>query len=211
MGFENGRLVRAVFRATTGTDQQVMTLHYDLDDASSTPNDPQQLADTLRDAVRPFVIARYTNSWTIDPVLVVEEIDPLNPLDPRSSWTSGAALPGTKALSSQLLPRGLCALAALKSANLGRRFNGRIFFGGSWAEGDNLDGNVESNWRGFLLNELNAIPKQPDIATGVSLATAKWCIYSRTQRAANLNPYAVPVASYIVRTPFHYLRSRAQL
>lgn len=210
MGFANGKLLRVVIRASSGGAQQVMTLHYDLNDSLGTPNNPQTLANRIRDDVRPFVAARYTNSWSIDPVLVVQEIDPLAPNAPRASWTAGVAIPGTKSLASQLLPRGLCAVAKLSTANIGRRATGRIFFGGSWAEGDNLDGNVESNWRGFLLNELNAIPKQPDLATGAALASANWVVYSRTQRAANLDPYAVPVASYIVRTPFHYLRSRAQ-
>lgn len=211
MAFENGRLVRVVLRASSGSDQQVQTFHYSAIDASfpSHDNDMQELADRIRDDVRTYQRARYTNAWTIDPVLVVEEIDPLNPTATRASWTSGSAVAGTKSLSSQLLPTGLCPLVALKSDSLGRRYNGRVFLGGSWAEGDNLNGNVESDWVGFISAEFDNVPKQPDLATGVSLANCHWVIYSRTARAANQTPYTADVTSFVVRSPFHYLRNRA--
>jgi hypothetical protein len=211
VGFENGHLLRVVLQAQVGADSQVMVLHYDLQNATAgNDNDPQQLADDFRDDVVPAFAALYNSAWTIPPVLIEDEKDPLNPTDPRSSWSSGTTGAGTKTgTATEQLPRACCAVATLKTDNIGRRHTGRIFLGGTTLEGDQNAGNwtgsgIVSLWDALLA----AIPREPDIAAGVSDATAKWCVYSRTQRAANLDPYASAINAVVRRGPVHWLRSR---
>lgn len=212
MGFENGHLLRVVLEASaSGGRSQVHTLHYDLQDAplAEPANDPQSLADTFRDSVIPSYRALFNGGWTILPVIVEDERDPLNPTHPRSAWTSGVSSVGTRATGSQDLPPGICGVATLLTDHIGRRFRGRVFLGGTLVEGDQdagtWDAGITASWHTFL----DAIPHQPDLATGTSSSTANWCVYSRTQRAANLDPYASHVSAYIVRPVVHYLRSRA--
>lgn len=210
VGFENGKLVRVTLRASLGDAQMVNTFHYDLDDGNLTvPNDPQSLADRFRDDVRPQVATFIRPSWTLDPVVVTQEKDPLNPLAPRSSWTSGAAMAGTSGDSSELLPSFVSPVVALRSDHIGRRFNGRLWLMGHFGETSQNGG----TWVASILTALNtvmaSIPHTPDIAPGASDATAKWCVYSRTQRAANLNPYASAIQTYAVRSLVHSLRRRA--
>lgn len=210
MGFANGKLVRVTLRAVAGSDQQVNTFHYDLQDATlDTPNDPQSLADFFRDNVLAGFKAFYSSAWTIDPVLVVEEIDPLNPHATRGSWTSGSAGAGTATPSSDLLPPQCNVLVALKTASLGRRFNGRMWLGGSRSEGEQVNGSWSSSFLTGCATYLATIPHQPDIASGISASVADWVVYSRTQRAANQNPYAVKITSATARTLVHTLRTRA--
>jgi hypothetical protein len=211
MGFENGKLVRVILRAATSSDQQVNTFHYDLQDAPAQPaNDPQSLADTFRDDVLPHFVAQYSSAWLIQPVEVIQELDPQNPLAPRSSWTSGTETAGTRAESTDLLPRPCCTVVKLNTAKIGRRFAGRTFVGGSNAEVEQAAG-VWTTAQITLVNTLmSAIPLQPDIAELGSDSTANWCVYSRTQRAADLDPYAEHITSYTIRTLVHWLRSRQQ-
>lgn len=210
MGFENGKLVRVTLRASLGTQEMVNTFHYDLVDATlEAANDPQTLADRFRDDVRPQIATFIRPAWTIDPVVVTEEKDPLNPLDPRSSWTSGAAIAGTSGSSSELLPSFVSPLVALKSTHIGRRFNGRLWLMGNFDEGSQNSGSWATAIMTALTTVMNSVPKQPDLATGASTSTAKWCIYSRTQRAANLDPYASAVDSFVIRPVAHSLRRRA--
>lgn len=212
MGFENGKLVRVVLRATVGSRQEVLTLHYDLIDAiGGTNNDPQTLADLFRDNVIPVYKTFFRSNWTIQPVEVVEEIDPQHPLDPRSSWTSGTTVAGTNASSAQLLPTASCMIVALKTPHIGRRFNGRMFLGGSWNEDDQNSGAWAAGTLTGVATLLAAIPVQPDLATGPSDSVAHWCVYSRTQRAANADPYASPVTSTIRRPNVRWLRRRQDL
>jgi len=211
MGFTNGKIVRVALSAQQGSDVQVNTFHYDLDDPfGQTPNDPQQLADTFRDAVRPLFAARYSSGWSILPVTVVEEFDPQNPHSPRGSWTSGSAIPGTKSIiAADLHPSFTVMVVTLRTDHIGRRFTGRLFLGGDWMETD-INGNT---WNATPLTAaatwLATIPHQPDLATGLSTATAKWCVYSRTQRTENLDPYASAIQTATARTLVHSLRSRA--
>ena len=203
--------MRAVDNASG--DQQVNTLHYDLVDAvpiGEADNDPQALADFFRDnVVAPFK-ALYINTWTIQPVVVSEELDPQNPTAARSEWTSGTAGAGTRSAQTDYLPRAACAVASLVTNHIGKRYRGRIFLGGSTSEADQTGGVWQSGiitlWNAYLA----AIPKQPDIATGVSSATAQWGVYSRTNRAADIDPYISPVISTPLRTQFRWLRSREQ-
>ena len=211
MGFENGRLVKVIVRATDGVDQQVATFHYDLiDDVAEPANNPQQLADDFRDDVIPGWLILFTPAWSFDPVEVVEELDPLNPTDPRESWVSGSSTPGTNDGGNQLLPRGICGLVSLKTAHIGRRFRGRWFLMGQFDEVGQNGGVWSGGVIGVMDDLIASIPREPDLADGVSTSTARWCIYSRTQRAANADPYASAVTDAIRRDQLHYLRSRAQ-
>jgi len=213
MGFENGRLVRVVVRAlenATG-DQQVNTYHYDLVDSAipgEPANDPQSLADFFRDNVLAPFKAMYTSSWSIQPIVVAEEIDPQDRLAPRSEWVSGTAAAGTKAAPTDLLPKACCGVCAVSTTHIGKRYRGRIFLGGSIGEIDQSAGVWQSGATSLWNTYVNAIPKTPDIATGVSTSTATWVIYSRTQRTEDLDPYASPVVGLSVRTKVRWLRSR---
>lgn len=212
MGFENGKLVRVVLKAQSDAgDTVVNTLHYDLIDSAipgNAPNDPQTLADVFRDDVIPEYAALFTNHWSALPVEVVQEIDPQNPHAPRSAWTAGIPVTGTRTISSDLLPVQMCQVATLRTDHIGRRFRGRMFIPGSYAEADQNAGvwNVFPQTLAQAL--LDAIPEQPDLATGTSASVAHWCVYSRTQRAQNLDPYASAIAGEVLRTQVHWLRSR---
>lgn len=210
MGFENGKLVRVTLRAEAGDgEEQVNTFHYDLDDSGVGDNDPQALADRFRDDVRPVWGSLYRSTWTLDPVVVTMEKDPQNPLAPRSQWTSGAATPGTNGGSDQLLPPGLAVVVALNTDLIGRRFRGRLWLSGSLQEADQNAGSFVSGYLTGIATIMAAVPHEPDICTGdCTGTTAKWCVYSRTQRAQNLDPYAVPITSDTVRTLVHNLRRR---
>lgn len=212
MGFENGKLVRVVLRATaTGGGDDVTVLHYDLEDSAipgNDPNDPQSLADAFRDDVLPSYGALFDNTWSIQPVEVTQEKDPLNPTAPRGSWSAGVAFTGTRSVSSDKLPPEVCGLATLRTDHIGRRYRGRIFLPGTLVEADQNAGvwNVFplTAWQTFL----DAIPREPDIVTGTSESTAKWGVYSRTQRSQNRDPYISPVTSTVLRSRVHFLRSR---
>lgn len=212
MGFENGNLVRVVLHAANGAGRDVVNvLHYDLQGGSpvDTANDPQSLADAFRDDVMVHYRALFHASWTISPVIVEDEKDPQNPTSARRAWVSGANAVGTKFDTSDWLPPGICGVAALRTAHIGRRFTGRIFLGGSLTESEQNDGVFGTSLQGLWDSFLGSIPKQPDLAAGVSGATANWVIYSRTQRAQDKDPYASPVTAYLIRPKAHYLRSRA--
>lgn len=209
MGFENGKLVRVVLRATVADDQMVTTLHYDLDDNNDLqPNDPQSLADTFRDDVVPTFKALFNSAWSIQPVIVQEEFDPLNPTRPRSGWVSGAAVAGTRVDAAEQLPRAACQVTSLLTGLIGRRFRGRIFVPGSYYEDDQAGGVFNAALLTKVAAFTNSIPRQPDIAGPGSDSVANWCVYSRTQRAANLDPYAAHVATTVARAGVYWLRSR---
>lgn len=213
MGFENGKLVRVVVRAVENAtgDQQVNTFHYDLVDSpipGNAANDPQSLADFFRDNVLASFKAMYINTWTIQPVIVAQEKDPQDLLAARSEWVSGTPGAGTRSAQTDYLPKAACAVATLSTDHIGKRYRGRVFLGGSTSEADQSAGVWQSGittlWNAYLAT----IPLQPDIATGASASVANWVVYSRTQRAANLNPYASSVVSKTLRTQFRWLRSR---
>lgn len=212
MGFENGHLLRGTIVArNAGGDQLVNTFHYDLIDAPATPaNDPQTLADLFRDNVIPQWKANISAAWTLDPVLFVDEFDPQNPTAPRGSWTSGTPQAGTKTVGTDALPQFCTALVTLRTSHIGRRFRGRMFLFGTFLEGEQAAGAWGSTFLTGLQTMVNAVPKQPDLATGPSDSVANWCVYSRTQRAADLDPYASAITSATVRSLVHSLRSRAQ-
>jgi hypothetical protein len=213
MGFENGKLVRVVVRAVDNAsgDQQVNTFHYDLVNSNifgEAANDPQALADFYRDNVLGPFKALYINTWTIQPVVVAEEKDPQNPLAARSEWVSGTAAAGTRAGQTDYLPRAACAVAALTTNHIGKRYRGRTFLGGSTSEADQTGGIWQSGILALWNAYLAAIPRQPDISTGNSTSTAIWGVYSRTNRAEDVDPYISPVQAATVRSQFRWLRSR---
>lgn len=210
MGFTNGHLLRVTLSAQLGSRTEVNTFHYDLVNAPLSPdNDVQTLADTFRDDVLPTWADFYRPRWTINPVEIVDEFDPLNPTAPRSSWTSGSSGVGTRGGSTDLLPSAVCWVMSLQTAHIGRRFRGRNFIGGDIDEGAQSDGSWVSGamteWQAFA----DLIPVEPDLATGPSDSTANWCVYSRTQRAANLNPYASAITGKTVRPQVFWRRKRA--
>jgi hypothetical protein len=213
MGFENGKLVRVVVRAVENAtgDQQVNTFHYDLEDSAvpgNAANDPQALADFFRDNVIAPFRAFYISSWSIQPVIVAQEKDPQNPNAARSEWVSGSVLAGTRAAQTDYLPKASTAVASLSTNHIGKRYRGRTFLGGSVSEADQSAGVWQSGITTLWTAYLNAIPKQPDIASGASASVANWVVYSRTNRAADIDPYASPVVSFTLRTQFRWLRSR---
>lgn len=210
VGFENGKLVRVTLRAVdTNGDEQVNTFHYDLIDDITGSNSPQDLADRFRDDVRPAWIAHYRPNWTLDPVVVTEEKDPQNPSAPRSSWTSGDPAVGTRSTSGDILPRKMCAIATLRTDHIGRRYRGRNFIGGSNTE-DNLTAGIWGDtYLAYLQAMIDNVPFEPDLATGDPLGvSAHWCVYSRTARALDQDPYASHITSATVRPEPHWLRRR---
>jgi hypothetical protein len=215
VGFENGKLVKVILRATRGADQQVNTFHYDLiggwDPLLSNGNNPQALADTFRDDVRPGWAAWYGSDWSIQPVQVVDEIDPQNPGDPRSSWTSGSAIAGTSSGSGDQLPPNLAIVVKLTTALIGRRHTGRTWISGSRQESEQSYGQWVSGIVAGAETFMGTIPMEPDIqeGTGIGDDSAHWCVYSRTARAADQDPYASAVTGFAVRDLVHTLRSRA--
>jgi len=197
-------------RANAGPGfEAVNTLHYDLINVPTfIDNDPQQLADLFRDNVVPTFKALFPNTWTIDPVTIIDEKDPQDPTATRAGWTSGTSVAGSKAVSGDLLPKAICGVATLRTAKIGRRARGRIFVPGVFQESEQANGLWNTLGLTVMNNYLGSIPLQPDIATGVSSSTANLCVYSRTQRGADLDPYANHVTSITLRGDLHWLRSR---
>ena len=210
MGFENGKMVEVVMKATAGTLTQVNTFHYDMDDGGGTqPNSPQDLADRFRDDVRPHFIGNFSSAWTLAPIEVTQVKDPQNPTAPRSSWTSGSPAAGTATPGTDPLPNFCSPLASLRTAHIGRRFRGRLWIMRTNSEGDQSGGSWTSGELADLNTLVGFIPFQPDVAGPGSDATCTWCVYSRTQRAADLDPYASAITSVVVSPLVHSLRSRA--
>lgn len=208
MGFDNGKLVRVVLHAQVAALEWTTVLHYDLVDSPAGANDPQSLADAFRDDVIPTYKALFTPTITINPVLVEQEKDPQNPTSPRSSWTSGTDVVGTKTESTDELPLATTFLASLRTDTVGRRARGRIFIPGVWLEGEQSGGVWGSNAHTLAAAFTDSIPRQPDISPPLSDSTANWCVYSRTQRGADLDPYAPHITSVLLRNGVYWLRSR---
>jgi hypothetical protein len=212
MGFQNGKLVRVACEALSGSGTaQVNVFHYDLIDdpvITGQENDPQLLADFFRDNVMTHVAALFDSGWTIQPVVVSEEKDPQNPNQARSQWTSGNALPGTRVVSGEALPWGVCGVAKWPTDHIGRRYTGRTFLGGALTESDQAGGVWTAGILGLWNAYLNAVPFQPDIQSGISEATANLCVYSRTARTLQVDPYAAHCKPHILRSKVYWLRSR---
>lgn len=211
MSWETGRTLRVVLKAHAGTEEQVNVLHYDANDggvANIGANNPQSLADFFRDNVMNLVAANFTAGWSIDPVIVEEELDPKNPTAPRQAWTSGGILQGGKVASSDVLPSALCVVYRLDSDRIGRRYNGRLFAMGSRHEADQAAGSWTTTYLTDQGRYVNAIPHQPDISGPGSEATCNWAVYSRTNRSQGISTYLAHIQTPIVRSRLHWLRSR---
>ena len=210
MGFQNGAVLRVALEATKAGRSQVNTFHYDVEDTDPIDGstDPQTLADYFRDHVRGDFGGAFPPSWSIQPVVVTMEKDPLNPNAPRRQWQSGAAIPGTGDNTSDLLPAGLCTLVTLHTDHIGRRATGRTFVGGVRTEGNQANGLWNTNVMNAVAAYMSHIPRQPDLVSGFSWSTAKWSVYSRTTRALNQNPYLQAITSTVVHPEVHYLRRR---
>lgn len=209
MGFENGKVCVARVSIKAGDQEHINTYHYDLHDLDPlAPNDPQSLADAFRDDVIPHYKPLYDPSWTIQPVVVYQEKDPQNPLAPRSEWTSGTPQAGTGTGTGDFLPQGVCTVVKLLTDHIGRRFRGRLFIGGNPHEGVQTDGSWTAEWLDAVNLLLGAVPHQPDISPPGSPSTANWSVYSRTQRAANLDPYLSHISTAIAGNRVRWLRSR---
>lgn len=207
-----GKLVRVVCSATNDiVGTEVNTLHYDLSDHDALgANDPQSLADFFRDNVTDKLRACFTNAWQIQPFVVMEEKDPLNPNAPRGEWQSGSPTLGTINPGTDPLPPSCCAVATLKTDFVGRRHTGRLFLPGDTHENDQNNGQW-INVGGMLTvwqNYLDAIPRQPDISGPGSTSTCNWVVYSRTNRAQSEPTYVAHVKSVVLHTKVHWLRSR---
>lgn len=211
MSFTDGKLVRVSLVATKSGRSQVNTFHYSLSDGflGDPDNSPQALADWFRDHVRGDFAGAFPSAWQIQPVNIIEEKDPLNPTAPRSEWTSGGTIAGTGDSSVDLLPSGCCTVVKLTSEHVGKRHTGRCFIGGVRTESNQANGIWSSAVITAVTAYMNHVPKQPDIADGISLAEANWVVYSRTARAANQTPYVSRITGFTVRPEVHYLRSRA--
>lgn len=210
MGFENGHLVRVAVEARATGVSSVNTLHYDLINVPGFgTNDVQQLADRIRDDVLPHFASLFTNDFQIQPVVVTDEVDPQDEHAPRQQWTSGAPQPGTRVITGDFLPFGCVGVSINKTDHIGRRYTGRSFVGGAFAESDQA-GSVWGTGIVDLMNQYMASwPRQPDIVTGDSQSTANLCVYSRSQRLQSQNPYATHIRSTTVGNKVHFLRSRA--
>lgn len=210
MGFENGQLVRVALAAVATGIECVNTFHYDLkNDPGMSDNDPQQLADTIRADVLPHFAAMYSPDFQIHPVVVTDEKDPQNPTAPRGQWSSGTATPGTRAITGDFLPFGCVGVSINRTSSIGRRYTGRTFVGGAFAETDQA-GSVWGSTIVDLMNQYMAsIPRQPDVSGAGSTSTANFCVYSRSQRGEDRDPYASHVVSTVVGSRVHFLRSRA--
>lgn len=209
MGFENGKVCVVRIRITAGDQEHVNTYHYDLDDTlGPDDNDPQSLADTFRDDVVPHYKPLYDASWTIQPVVVYQEKDPQNPTAPRSEWISGTTQAGTGTGTGDFLPQGVCTVVKLTTDHIGRRFRGRTFIGGNPHEGVQTNGTWTAEWLEAVDILMDAIPRQPDISPPGSDSTARWSVYSRTQRAADLDPYLSRVTAAVIGNRVRWLRSR---
>ena len=217
MGFADGFLARVTLEAVhSATGNRIVnTLHYDDHDATlpwpEKSGTMQTLADRLRDALMTPYRACFENTYVIQPIVVTDEKDPLNPDAPRDQVSSGTAAVGTLATVPNRLPIQCCAVASLRTDHIGRSFRGRSFLPPGWSEGDQ-DNGVWATGSAYLIRAqafLDAIPVEPDLVFGASDTVCHWTVYSRTRRARGLDPYATDVTSKSLETAVHWLRSRA--
>jgi hypothetical protein len=203
--WDGGRLTRCVFEAQhkASLTLNVNVLHYFFTNGS---DDPQILADTLRDDVLPSFKALYSNEWTVSAVEVVDEKDPLNPGTALTGVSSGSPGDGTRSRSGDKAPRAECAVVTLGTGFHGRRFRGRLFLGGDIRQADDADGVWLSGQKTVWQTFIDAIPLAPTDALWAG--DVEWVVYSRTQRAATLTPFASAVTTKTLRDSVHWLRSR---
>jgi len=212
MGFENGSVFRVVFKASKTGRDEVNVFHYDADDGiSGGSNSGQSLANAVANDALSWFRGLYDNSWLCSPVEVTEELDPQNPHAPRGQWVGGVEETGIGPTPTAPLATGHCVVFGLATAHIGRRYRGRVFVGGSPGEIDINGNNWEGTWLTKAAEYVSALPKQPDVAGGITDATCKLSVYSKAQRAALLDPYLSAVTNIETRTAVHWRRSRANI
>lgn len=211
MGFEDGHLVRVTLSAQKGDDVIVNTLHYDLHD-STVDDSPtlQGLADRLADDLLGPYADLFPSDWIVQPVLVMDEKDPLAPLAVRNGASAGSAdagdIPAIDA--DNKAPLEECVVAKLLTGHVGRRFRGRMFLPPIFEETATSNGLLGLGKASVYQTFLDAIPREPDLVTGVGDGSAHWCVYSRTNRAADVDPYASAITEVVLGTRLRWLRSR---
>jgi hypothetical protein len=149
-----------------------------------------------------------SDGFVVQPVVVADEVDPLNPTKPREEWQSGTAANGDRVVTGESLPKFCTTYVRLNSAFVGRRYNGRLFPPADLFEGDNFNGGLDAGIKAGIQAYLDAIPRQPDIASGTSNAQANWCIFSRTARLQQSGPYLAHVTDVTLSSVLHSMRSR---
>jgi hypothetical protein len=213
VGFQDGQVIRVIMSATriATSTKVVNSFVYDVHDATGSAGDPGQiLADAFRDDVLTPFKALFTSAWGIASPIAEEVVDPLDPSAPRTGWNSTGGGVGSRSSASDFLPPGICGEAPVKSAFRGRRFNGRLFIPGSFTELDQADGVFTATPIALMQAYLDAVPRSPDVDTGLGERTADWSIFSRTQRVQGKDPYLVPVVSAVASSSTHFLRSRVK-
>src|SRR4051812_15819167 len=148
MGFENGKTWGVRLRCSDGTSREcVSVLHYDADDklVLDGGNSGQALADAVSAALLPVWKPLVPSTWSIDPVVVFDEVDPQDTTRARSEWSTGALVAGTRSVAGkQFLPYGCAVQYTFRTAHIGRRFRGRMWIPAPLFEDDQQDGDVVS-------------------------------------------------------------------
>lgn len=152
----------------------------------------------------------FENTWQIQPVVVTDEKDPLNPDNPRDQVSAGPGGAGTLATVPNRMPIQCCAVASLLTNNIGRSFRGRCFLPPGWSEGDQ-DNGVWATGSAYLIRAqafLDDVPRNPDLSPGLSDSDTNLIVYSRTRRARDLDSYDSHVTDVVLHPEVHWLRSR---
>lgn len=219
MAFDNGDVFRVTLRATTSTQEFVNVLHYNWNAEGGVGDSLDDVGQALADAVRDAVATTYRALWdparVLDPVVVTQALDPQDPTRVRSSWVAAfTTSTGTKAVAGEASPSAFARVYSLTTGHVGRSFRGRMFVSGYINEAD--VGVIANQWNvaaagnhakiadDFVLS----IPREPDVVLGPSTDSCRWCVYSRTRRAADLGDYASPIVGTLARPNIYWLRSR---
>jgi hypothetical protein len=152
-----------------------------------------------------------TPDWTIQPVEVIDEKDPLHPNAVRDAAVAGNPTPGTRFAppANEVVPIEMCGMATLRTAHIGRSFRGRLFMPPVWSDASIDNGVLAGSQLQHYQDLVAAIPLQPDIQLGQNPGGANLVVYSRTRRALNADPYAEHVTSITLANTVRWLRSRA--
>ena len=141
-------------------------------------------------------LANLPTSTVFDGVDVRDLRSPNNPLLSSTS----AAVPGTSATGA--LPPQVAIAMTLRTAQAGRQFRGRIYFGGLAAVCDDTTGHIATGPSGDLLAWFNDIFTTLN-ANGMPMCIGQKELLARPGHGGTTLPHrpaaAVPVTSYLVR------------
>lgn len=172
-------------------------------------------AAAVRDALDGALTAKYrallTTAWTLQSLVVREELPPGSTDVPReASKTIGLA--GTTGGGSDMLPVPTCLLTTFYTDAAIRSGHGRMFLPAA-VSATGLTGaglwETTSTWYGLtktFLDELVSTHSVDDGASGTN--TLHPIVYSRTRRAIPGAAFAFFITSYTRRLQPHWLRSR---